>query len=168
MYILGIVHLDYIVPPWFQILRFQWSVKVWKNWLWQLQKMMAPLRLTFPLTTQNLLLLLWIAWQKFLAGQFSFMPQGRTRSPKFWRAKSKIATSSPRLLVSWHHAPKTQSVRVGTRWVHRKPLIFHCLQSGVWHQLATMCLSFPSLEYLDHVFKWHVVTWVIINMCEEQ
>ena len=127
--------------------RCQWNVMVWKNWVWLLQKMMVPSRLSFPQTKG-------IALQKSLVDQFSFMSQGSTRYQKLWRAKSKTATPFPLLLFSGHHAPQEQVARVGQRLVLPKLWIFLSLQSGVWHQVATMFLSSLSLEYLDHyVFK---------------
>jgi len=126
-----------------QMLRFQWSVMVWENWLWRLQKMMAPSKLTFHQTKR-------IALQKSWVDRFSFMPQGRSRYPRLLRAKSITGTPSPPLWVSEHRAPKEQTARVGNRLVHPKLWIFLFLRSGVWHQVATMFLSSLSLEYLDH------------------
>ena len=138
-------YLDSFVIVPFQELRFRWSVQMWKSWLWQVLNIMEPSRLIFPQKVRSHLLR--SALQNSLADQTSSTRRGRTRCPRLWRAKNSTATPSPVHWVSSNHA---QQIQNATLWVRQRPLIFLCLQNGVWHQVAITFLSSPSLEYLDY------------------
>lgn len=142
-----IVNLDPTILSCFQALWYQWSVKVWKPWLWQPQKITASSRLTFPRTKQSLPQR--TALQNLLVAQISFMPQTKTNSLKLWREKRKTLAPFPLLLASSHRVHQTKNARLPTCSVHQKPLTFLCLGSGVWHLLATMFLFSPSSEFLS-------------------
>lgn len=91
----------------------------------------------------------------FLVSQFSFMAQGKTMSPKLSRSKSKTATFSTPLnfLTSCPKNTKNKGSKPG---VHPKSWTFLCLQSGVWHQVATTLIPIIGIPWsCVKLFKWH-------------
>lgn len=130
--------------------RFQWSARRWRNWQWQVQKKMDPLKLSFLENHHHYQMMMWRSvLHNLKEDQTSFMLQGKTGYPLFWRTKLRTCTPSQSLLLSSHHAQNTPIVRLSTNLLLPKPSISLFLHSGVLHLLAIISLSSPSLEFLN-------------------